>query len=146
MCTVRRGRERLSVFISHSEGPGGSEATSSERTTGGKERILVAEDNPDVRAFMRAILTTYGYTVIEARDGEDAVEQFKTNKSIDLLILDSVMPGKNGREAYNEIRVVDPAVKVLFTSVTRGTSFSIRASAKRSSPLYPNPLTEYIPE
>ena len=82
----------------------------------GNENILVAEDNETVRGFIKEILTEYGYTVIEAIDGADAVEQFKRADRIDLLILDSVMPEKNGREAYDEISRNKPDIKVLFTS------------------------------
>lgn len=88
--------------------------TSAER---GNETILVAEDNADVREFISQILKAYGYSVIEAVDGVDAVEQFWRNvDSIDLLVLDSVMPRKNGREAHDEIEKAKPGTKVIFTS------------------------------
>jgi CheY-like chemotaxis protein len=84
--------------------------------TGGKETILIAEDNEGVRRFMREALQGHGYTILEAIDGEDAVERFKEQRNIDLIIIDSVMPRKNGREAYEEIHSIDPRIKVLFTS------------------------------
>ncbi len=83
---------------------------------GGNEVILIAEDNSDVRFFMQETLRGYGYTIVEAVDGEDAVNKFLLHGNVDLLVIDSVMPKKNGREAYEEIRKVDPHVKVLFTS------------------------------
>jgi PAS domain S-box-containing protein len=84
---------------------------------GGAETILVAEDSEDVRFFMREILGRYGYTLVEAIDGEDAVRKFfEHQQHIDLLIIDSVMPKKNGREAYEEIRKTDPSVRALFMS------------------------------
>jgi len=83
---------------------------------GGKETILIGEDSETVREFASTILTQHGYTTIEAVDGQDAVDQFRTAHTIDLLILDSVMPKKNGREAYNEIRAIKPGIKVIFTS------------------------------
>ncbi|OPY78179.1 MAG: Blue-light-activated protein [Syntrophorhabdus sp. PtaU1.Bin058] len=82
----------------------------------GNETILVAEDNETVRGFIKEILTEYGYTVIEAVDGADAIEQFNKTERIDLLILDSVMPEKNGREVYDEISRDRPDIQVLFTS------------------------------
>jgi len=45
-----------------------------------------------------------------------AIEQFKKADNIDLIILDSVMPKMNGREAYNEIHKIKPDIKVIFTS------------------------------
>jgi two-component system, cell cycle sensor histidine kinase and response regulator CckA len=84
---------------------------------GGKETILVAEDNPDLRVLMGTILKPKGYTVIEATDGEDAVQRFIKNRdSIDLIILDVVMPNKNGKEAHDEIRMVNPNIKTIFMS------------------------------
>ena len=83
----------------------------------GKETILLAEDGEDVRRLIKEILVKYGYTVIEAADGEEAVKVFiKHSEKIDLLILDSVMPGKNGRAVYDEISGMNPQIKVLFMS------------------------------
>ncbi|OPX98529.1 MAG: Blue-light-activated protein [Syntrophorhabdus sp. PtaB.Bin006] len=82
----------------------------------GNEKILVAEDNEEVRHFMREVLQQYGYKVIEAIDGENAIERFKHHRGIGLIIVDSVMPKKNGREVYEEIRKLQPYIKTLFTS------------------------------
>ena len=84
---------------------------------GGAETILVAEDDEIVRLLIKEVLTMYGYTVIEAEDGQDAVDKFNELKTtIDLIILDSVMPKKNGRETYDEVRRIDPHAKTLFIS------------------------------
>jgi len=70
-----------------------------------------------VRDIIKEILTESGYSVIEAVDGEDAVERFIEKKhAIDLMIVDVVMPKKNGKEVYEEIRKTDRNIKVLFTS------------------------------
>lgn len=82
----------------------------------GKETILIAEDNESARRFMQEVLNENGYKIIEAIDGEDAVNRFKQHRTVDLIILDSVMPKKNGREVYEEIYKMDPRIKVLFTS------------------------------
>jgi CheY-like chemotaxis protein len=82
----------------------------------GNETILIAEDDDEVRHLVREALEAYDYKIIEAIDGEDAVEKFKQNRDTDLVIIDSVMPKKNGREAYEEIRKIAPHVKVIFTS------------------------------
>ena len=68
---------------------------------GGNEVILVAEDNKDVRQIVTTVLHDFGYVVIEAADGVEAVEKFKEQKeAVDLLLLDIIMPRKNGKEAY----------------------------------------------
>src|SRR3990170_2640555 len=84
---------------------------------GGAETILVAEDDAALRKLTSVVLSSFGYTVIEAEDGEDAVNKFRENKdAIRLLLFDIIMPKKNGREAYEEIRKIRPDVKVLFAS------------------------------
>ncbi len=82
----------------------------------GREKILVAEDEEMVRDMVRKLLLQYGYTVIEAVNGQEAVEKYKLNPDTGLVILDLIMPKKNGRVAYEEIRRINPDVKVLFTS------------------------------
>ncbi len=83
---------------------------------GGNETILIAEDDEDVRHIMGDVLRECGYKTIEATDGEEAIERFKLHCGIDLVVVDSVMPKKNGREVYEELRGINPRVKVLFTS------------------------------
>ena len=84
--------------------------------TKGNETILIADDDNEVRHLVREALQAYGYSTIEAIDGEDAIDKFKQNRPIDLIVLDVVMPKKNGREVYEEIHSIDPHIKVLFTS------------------------------
>jgi DNA-binding response OmpR family regulator len=63
------------------------------------------------------VLQGYGYHVLEAKDGEDAIDIFnKLQNKIQLLILDVIMPRKNGKEAYYQIKTVKPGIKVLFSS------------------------------
>jgi hypothetical protein len=84
---------------------------------GGNEVILVAEDDQEVRRLTRHVLSAAGYTIIEAVDGSDAIAKFlERRQDINLLILDVIMPKKNGKEVYEEIRKLRPGVKVLFTS------------------------------
>ncbi len=82
----------------------------------GSETILVAEDDEGVRGFMDNVLKMHGYKVITAYDGQDAVEKFRQFHPIDLIILDTVMPRKNGWQAYEEINKISPNVRVLITS------------------------------
>jgi len=84
---------------------------------GGAETILLAEDDVPARNIVRKVLEGYGYKVIEAKNGNDAVTQFRKNPDqIDLLLFDLMMPRKNGWEAYQEIMKIKPDVKVLFMS------------------------------
>ena len=77
----------------------------------------MAEDDAATRSLDRKVLEAYGYRVIEAYDGEDAIAKFKEHQDrIDLLFLDTIMPKKNGKEVYEEVTRIKPGLKVLFTS------------------------------
>ncbi|MEK7773164.1 MAG: PAS domain S-box protein, partial [Deltaproteobacteria bacterium] len=83
----------------------------------GSETLLLAEDDKAVRTLIKITLERCGYKVIEAADGEDAINKFMENQnSIELIILDVIMPRKNGKEAYNEIRKARPGIRAIFTS------------------------------
>jgi len=95
----------------------GKKAVDAEYPKGGTETILMAEDDPSLRKLTALILEQGGYKLITANNGEEAVEKFMENKDkIQLLLLDVIMPKKNGRDAYDEIRKVMPKVPVLFAS------------------------------
>jgi len=66
---------------------------------------------------MKIVLTDYGYSVIEAVDGAEAVSRFTENsETIDLLRLDLIMPRMNGKEAFDAIRKVRPDIRTIFSS------------------------------
>ncbi|MCM0080336.1 ATP-binding protein [Geomonas sp. Red32] len=93
------------------------EKVASEQVRGGAETILLAEDDYQVRSMTREFLEKFGYRVLVAEDGQQAVERVRESAGvIDLVVLDIIMPRKNGKEAYDEIRALAPSVKVLFTS------------------------------
>jgi nitrogen-specific signal transduction histidine kinase/CheY-like chemotaxis protein len=84
---------------------------------GGTETILVAEDDEMVRKLTASVLTQFGYSVIQAEDGEAAVNKFMQNQDkVGLLLLDVMMPKKNGKEVYDKIRIFKPEVKAIFLS------------------------------
>lgn len=83
----------------------------------GTETILVAEDDAEVRQALLATLNGFGYDVITAENGQDAVDKFEANNSrINLILIDMVMPKKSGIEAYNEIKGLRLDIKALFIS------------------------------
>jgi two-component system cell cycle sensor histidine kinase/response regulator CckA len=84
---------------------------------GGTETLLVAEDDEIVRNYITSALTQFGYSVIQAENGEEAVRKFMANRgAIKLLLLDIMMPKKNGKEVYDKIRIFEPDIKALFLS------------------------------
>ncbi|NOY80274.1 MAG: PAS domain S-box protein [Kiritimatiellaeota bacterium] len=86
-------------------------------TVGGKETILVVEDDDGVRRTAERILERAGYTVYTARDGAEALGLFADHsQDIALALLDVVMPGLGGREVYERFRAINPRLRVLFSS------------------------------
>ncbi|MEW6600443.1 MAG: response regulator, partial [Nitrospirota bacterium] len=93
----------------------------------GSETILLAEDEEEVRISIRKNLEEFGYTVIEAVNGADALDKFNRYQGkIQLLVFDVVMPKKNGREAYDEIRKTHPELKIIFLSGYTGDIISAK--------------------
>jgi len=83
----------------------------------GKGTILIAEDDQLMLNMLKTILEEGGYEVIEAVDGEDALQKYVQNKEkIDMVILDVMMPKKNAKAVYDVIKVMDPFQKILFIS------------------------------
>lgn len=108
---------RIYLPIRTGELSGNGEGVVLEPPKGGSESILVAEDDASVRKLVLEVLTGSGYKVISAENGLEAVEKFKANRdSIKLILMDIIMPRMNGKEAYREIRLIDPDVKILYTS------------------------------
>jgi len=84
---------------------------------GGHELILLAEDDKTMRTLTKELLEEFGYKVLETEDGCQAVERYREQcSSIRLVILDAVMPGMKGMDAYREIRKINPHARVLFCS------------------------------
>ena len=83
----------------------------------GTETLLVVEDEPAVRGLVEIVLRKYGYSVLLAGDGQEAVDRFREHgQGIDMILMDIIMPRKSGRQAYDEISRERPGMKVLFTS------------------------------
>ncbi len=83
----------------------------------GQGTILVVDDDDLVRTEIQERLTSFGYRVIEASNGPEAIQLLADTPDIDLLFTDVVMPGgMNGRQVAAEARRVRPNLKVLFTS------------------------------
>lgn len=78
-------------------------------------RLLVAEDDPNLGAILRAYLTQKGFTVCFASDGEKAVEMYH-NEDVDACILDIMMPVKDGYSVAKEIRRSDKRIPIIFIS------------------------------
>jgi nitrogen-specific signal transduction histidine kinase/CheY-like chemotaxis protein len=88
--------------------------------------VLLVDDEDRIIDVGAKVLKKFGYTVLEARGGREAIEIYKEyGDLIDLVILDMIMPGMNGGEAYDRMKEINPKVKVLLSS-----GYSIDSGAK----------------
>jgi two-component system response regulator AtoC len=78
--------------------------------------ILVAEDDAEIRTYLQMALRGQGYLVETADDGEEALEVLKQNPWISAVLLDIVMPRRDGLDALKEIRRIDPSLPVIMIS------------------------------
>jgi PAS domain S-box-containing protein len=89
-----------------------------ESSSRGSETVLLVEDEPLVRDLAHRILSQQGYKVLEAANGEEAlrVVQEHIGEKIHLLLTDVVMPQMGGKELADQLKLLRPDVKVLYTS------------------------------
>jgi signal transduction histidine kinase len=93
------------------------EAIQTQAIPPGSERILVVEDNEDLLEVTTAMLTTFGYRVLCARNGAEAIQMLESGQEFELLFSDVVMPnGMNGVELAREARRLSKDIKILLTS------------------------------
>jgi len=98
-------------------GADSAEKISKDRPKGGTETVLLVDDEAPIRDFVSQVLHRFGYRIMTASSGEEALETFTSRpKAIDLVILDLNMPGMGGHRCLRELLNVDPGVKVLLAS------------------------------
>jgi two-component system, cell cycle sensor histidine kinase and response regulator CckA len=82
-----------------------------------KRGILVVDDEEVVRGLLTGVLVSEGFSVLQARDGSEALTVFQPRaSSIDLVILDMIMPGMKGEEVLRKLRETAPRVRVIVSS------------------------------
>jgi PAS domain S-box-containing protein len=90
--------------------------TSSEMLKG-QEKILLVDDEEGTIRVEKLMLKKLGYSVVPALSGQEAVQLYKENKmTLDLVALDMIMPEMNGKDTYEELKRINPQVKVLLVS------------------------------
>jgi PAS domain S-box-containing protein len=105
----------LPLALASSAEPKPSEPSRMSRTRG--SRVLVVEDELEVRRFMTSLLLTLGYEVVEAGTGSTGLKMIRSDPTLDLLLTDVVLPGGvSGLELAREAQRIRPNLKVLLTS------------------------------
>jgi len=83
----------------------------------GQEKILLVDDEEGTIRVEKMMLKELGYSVVPALSGQEAVQLYKENKmTLDLVALDMIMPEMNGKDTYDELKRINPQVKVLLVS------------------------------
>ncbi len=94
---------------------------------GGKETILVVDDEPTIARVCKGLLEVLGYSVITATNGREAVDIYQAQKgSIQLVVLDMIMPDIGGEETFEFLKLANPDVKVILSS-----GYSMNSQATR---------------
>lgn len=108
------------------------------------ETVLLVEDQEDVRRFATEVLSQYGYRVLTADCGTEALKLAEGHPGkIDLLLTDVVLPGMNGLELAEQLRLVRPGIPVLFTSGYTGEVGVLNRILDSGLAFLPKP---YMPE
>jgi CheY-like chemotaxis protein len=107
------------------------------------ETVLVVEDQDAVRGLIAAVLKDHGYRVLEAANAEGALAIAREYPvELHLLLTDVVLPGMNGRELADELRLLRPGIKVLFTSGYTADVIAHRGVVDFGLAYLPKPFTE----
>ncbi len=108
----------------------------------GTETVLLAEDSAAVRAVARQVLERQGYTVLEAPDGELALQLAQRHSGpIHLLLTDVVMPGMSGRQLADRLALARPDMKVLYASGYTDDSVVRHGVLEEGTPYLQKPFT-----
>src|SRR5262249_11978691 len=105
----------FTIFLPPTDGEAAAPVPSAAPAVTGTETLLLVEDEDPVRAITRQILSSQGYTVLEARSGEDALQCSEEYAGpIHLLLTDVILPKMSGRELAERLQPVRPEMKILY--------------------------------
>ena len=120
------------------------ETRAAEKARAG-ETVMLVEDEPAVRRLTRRILENAGYQVIVAANGDDAetlfADQVKSQRSVDLLVTDIIMPRCGGPELFRRLQLLAPELRVLYMSGYTNQSSAKQAEIDAGLPFVQKPFT-----
>lgn len=135
-------REKGAIVCSKGEGMDGKDQALGT--------ILVVDDDEVIQTVAKLVLQATGFDVVTANDGLEAVEIFRERaESIDLVLLDVVMPRKDGHQTLLELRGIREDVRVLLSSGTAQQNLEKRYAGRElagflAKPYYPTELIEAV--
>ncbi len=106
--------------------------------------ILVVDDESYVRTLMQAVLQNAGYRVMTAADAAEALQFFRSQAQIDLLITDIIMPGLQGPELVDQLIALRPNLRVLFISGFTADPRTLRGFECLKKPFLPDQLVATV--
>ena len=107
-------------------------------------KVLVVDDEPDVRQLLYDFLSGRDYDVVLAASGFEAIEALEREKP-DLVLLDVAMPGMNGVEALSRIATIEPPVRVIMVTANADIGLTSRLLAMGAVDYIPKPFDlEYL--
>lgn len=109
----------------------------------GSETILVVEDDEIVRNMISSVLNTFGYSVLNEKNGEETLRLVNKNpnKTIDLMITDVIMPGMSGRDLAENLKFKKPNMKILYISGYTDNAIVHHGILDSSIPFLQKPFT-----
>jgi two-component system response regulator AtoC len=107
-------------------------------------KILVVDDEPSVCKALRRLLVAKGYNVLEAHDGDQALEVYRRERP-DVVLLDIRMPGMDGLETLRELKAIDQGANVIMVTVVVDDEIAKRAMAEGALDYITKPVSpDYI--
>ena len=105
------------IYLPASAKPIHSDTVQETELTGGRETILLVDDEEIIAEVTSRLLSELGYTILTADSGEKAIEIYEQRKTgIDLIILDMIMPGLSGGDTFDRLKALNPDVRVILSS------------------------------
>lgn len=108
------------------------------------KRILIVEDEPNIRRMMRLVLEAEGYVVTDAEDGTKGLEAFGDGSQFDLVVLDQKMPGMEGLDVLREIKARQPAAGVVMLTAYASIELAVDAMKAGATDFMRKPTTPEV--
>ncbi len=134
---------RFDVYLPRIEPADEAEATAVvDQALTGRETILLVEDEEAVRRLASRVLASYGYHVVEAANAAEAVRAAeKTDRPIDLLLTDVIMPGMNGRDLARHLHAEQPHLRVLYMTGYADSALASHGVLQTQAPVIQKPFS-----